>query len=324
MNPNKSLKAFIVYSADLLFLPFTFLVALISKFHARFGAERLPLSYKVWDSFGVAPVRYHYYQPLVKADELPTEIWEQKDPLFGIDFNLKVQLSLLEKFNYQSELAQFPLKKNNEKYLFYHHNGFFEHCDAEIFYSVLRYFKPAKLIEIGAGFSTLLAKSALEINNTEGKRCEHICIEPYENQWLQDIGVDKVIREKVENLPLKTFELLEAGDILFIDSSHVIRTGGDVCYEYLKILPSLKPGVIIHIHDIFLPSEYPREWLVNRRLYWNEQYLLQAFLAFNSEFEVLLALNYLGQNHSQELSEKCPIYAKIGGIPGSFWIRRKI
>lgn len=127
----------------------------------------------------------------------------------------------------------------------------------------------------------------------------------------------------ISDVDLTIFDELKENDIFFIDSSHVLRAGGDVFVEYLHIVPKLNKGVLIHIHDIFLPYEYPKDWILNKRLFWTEQYLLQAFLAFNSEFEVLLAVNYLATHYPGELSKKCPVWAKLKRGHGSFWIRRK-
>ena len=118
----------------------------------------------------------------------------------------------------------------------------------------------------------------------ENYSCEHVCIEPYEIEWLEKLNV-KVIRELVENTDTTVFSTLDKNDILFIDSSHIIRPQGDVLFEYLEILPVLKSGVFVHIHDIFTPEDYPDDW-VNNASFWNEQYLLEAFLSFNNEFIV--------------------------------------
>lgn len=309
---------------DILGVPITFLVAAWSKLQARFGPKRLPTSFKIWDFFDLAPVNYHYYQPIFKVSDLSEDTWTKADPLSGIDLNVETQLTLLEQFDYQNELEQFPIDKPQEELKFYYDNWMFCAGDAEIFYSLIRHFKPSRVVEIGSGFSTRIAKAALEQNRLEGKVSKHICIEPFEAPWLEKLGVDQVMREKVETLPPSYFENLEKNDILFIDSSHVVRTKGDVVYEFLQILPSLKSGVIVHIHDIFLPFEYPRKWLAKERWFWTEQYLLQAFLSFNSEFEVVLALNYLAHHSRAALDRKCPIFAKQKNrVASSFWIRKR-
>jgi predicted O-methyltransferase YrrM len=310
---------------DSLGTPITFLVAFWSKLQVKLGAERLPISFKIWDLFNLSPVNYHYYQPVFKVSELSEDTWTKEDPLSGIDLNIEGQLALLQQFNYNADLEKFPLDKPKEDELkFYYNNWMFCSGDAEILYSLIRHFKPSRVIEIGSGFSTRIAKVAIDKNCSEGEISQHICIEPYEAPWLEKLGVDQVIREKVESLPISYFQSLEKNDILFIDSSHVVRTGGDVVYEFLKVLPTLKSGVIVHIHDIFFPFEYPRNWLANKRWFWTEQYLLQSFLSFNSEFEVLLALNYLSHHYREALNLKCPIFAKQKDqLASSFWIRKR-
>jgi len=114
---------------------------------------------------------------------------------------------------------------------------------------------------------------------------------------------------------------LKSNDLLFIDSSHIIRPQGDVLFEYLELLPTLKPGVLIHVHDIFTPKDYPDEWVYKNHYLWNEQYLLEAFMSFNSGFKIMGALNYLAHNYRNELAEKCPVFAKHeDGEPGAFWM----
>ncbi len=206
----------------------------------------------------------------------------------GIQLDIEGQVRLLQTFAYRNELLEIPV----------------ERCDSGI----------------GGGYSTLLARRALA-KNSDG--AEHICIEPFEQPWLSNIGLTQLIRSRVECVPLGLFRSLGSNDILFIDSSHVLRTGGDVWYEYLRILPTLNPGVLVHAHDIFLPFPYPRDWLLTERRYWTEQYLLQALLQDNSRFKVLLALHLLSKERPDELARACPIYAQQPGRdPGSFWMTR--
>ena len=130
-----------------------------------------------------------------------------------------------------------------------------------------------------------------------------------------------VIRQKVEGLGKAVFAELEKGDILFIDSSHIIRPQGDVLFEYLESLPSLNRGVIVHIHDIFSPKDYLKEWVTNEVRFWNEQYLLEAFLTCNRDWKIIGALNYLHHNHFERLQEKCPFLTK-DREPGSFYVEK--
>ena len=147
--------------------------------------------------------------------------------------------------------------------MFYYDNPSLGPADAEYLYCMIRHFRPSRIIEVGSGYSTLMAKQALEKNKAETKtyQCDLTCIEPYEMPWLEKTGV-QVIRKPVEALDLSFFKCLGKNDILFIDSSHVVRPQGDVLFEFLEILPSLNEGVIIHVHDIFSPRDYTRRHLV--------------------------------------------------------------
>ena len=242
----------------------------------------------------------------------------------GIDFNIPVQLEILSKFDYNSELVKFPMDKVDNKIEFCYNHGPFSPGDSEYLYNLIRLFKPTEIIEVGCGSSTLMALNALKENKETDSayECEHICIEPYEHAWLKECNV-KVVRSLVENVDKDLFRSLNKNDILFIDSSHIIRPQGDVLFEYLEILPILKPGVLVHIHDIFTPKDYLDTWVKNATL-WNEQYLLEAFLSCNKEFEIIGATNFL-TNHYRDLFEaKCPVFKAKGNVEtGSFWIRRK-
>jgi hypothetical protein len=150
-----------------------------------------------------------------------------------------------------------------------------------------------------------------------------VCIEPFENQWLAQLQVE-LIRQRVERVDQRLFTALNKNDILFIDSSHVIRPQGDVLCEYNEILPGLRPGVLIHIHDIFTPKDYLDEWILRQVRFWNEQYLLEAFLAYNKSFEIVAALNFLAHHYRERLAAKCPVFAREAAVrePGSLWLRR--
>ena len=153
--------------------------------------------------------------------------------------------------------------------------------------------------------------------------CDHVCIEPYEQPWLEQLGVT-VIRRPVEQVDKSLFDGLLENDILFIDSSHIIRPQGDALFEYLEILPSLRKGVLIHIHDIFTPKDYLEEWVSGEVKFWNEQYLLEAFLTCNADFRVIGALSFLFHHHVDLLTQACPVLGleQKWRKPGSFWILR--
>ena len=198
-------------------------------------------------------------------------------------------------------------------------NETFESGDAEYWYQLIRSKKPRKIFEIGSGNSTLMAINAISMNKQDDPSytCKHVCIEPYEMPWLEKTGVT-VIRKKIEDVEISFFSELADCDILFIDSSHIIRPQGDVLFEYLQLLPSLNKGVIVHIHDIFSPRNYSNEWLMGDIRFWNEQYLLEAFLSHNTSWQIIGSINYLHHNHYKSLKKTCP-FLTPDREPGSFY-----
>ncbi len=309
---------------DVCAVPFLFPTAYYFKL-VRYGAGGgyFKLSQRILRKIGVYPIRDHYYDPQFKFDQLKYPLDKDRS-LPTIDLNDQVQLQLLKAFSYEKELSALPLKKTKEAAFFYD-NYNFKAGDAEYLYSIIRHFHPKRLVEIGSGYSTLMAREAITQNKREDSTyvCDHICIEPYEMPWLESAGV-KVLRKKVEDIEPSFFDVLQENDILFIDSSHMIRPQGDVLFEYLEIFPRLKKGVLIHIHDIFTPRNYPESWLVEEVRLWNEQYLLEAFLSYNDKFEILGALNYLSHHYRKQFAEKCPIFKiQEKSEPASLWLRRK-
>lgn len=305
--------------ADVLLAPLVLPAAALLREVRRVGLARMPVSRAILRRLGVYPVRDHYYEPVFRRAAPDSR--ERELP--GIDWNVEEQLRLLKRFDVAAELERFPLERPAGGGYFYH-NRFFESGDAEYLYALIRTLRPRRLYEIGGGFSTLMARAAIERNAEldPAYRCEHVCIEPFENRWLDDLGV-RIVRERVEALEPAFFVRLEAGDVLFIDSSHVVRAGGDVVYEYLQLLPTLAPGVYVHIHDIFSPRDYPARWRDDEVLLWSEQYLVEAFLSFNTRFRIVGALNYLAHHHRDALAARFPVYAREAAFrePASLWLR---
>ena len=234
--------------------------------------------------YHIRPV--HYYEPLPDFRAITTEQIERRRAFPAIDFRWDEQLKLLAQLaNYRHELSPTDFDFNND---------YFSGFDAAIYYSLIRHLQPQRVIEIGGGYSTRIASQALAVN----KVGTLTCIEPFPEQRLTDAALNiELIKMPVEEIDVEFFSRLEANDILFIDSSHTVKFGSDVCYEFLEILPSLAPGVWIHVHDIFFPHDYPAEWLLKRRLALNEQYLLEAFLGFNTAFRVALSNYWLCLDH---------------------------
>jgi hypothetical protein len=305
---------------DIILLPLVYPAAWLLKIIRIAGVHKLPLCKRALLDVGVFPIRNHYYEPQFDFSNPKLDFSTDRN-LAGISWNISEQLEMLNKFTFAHELADIPHEKPESR-TFYMKNRAFEAGDAEYWYQLIRTIKPGKIVEIGSGYSTLMAIKAIDRNHKEDPNynCEHICIEPYEMPWLEETGVS-VVRKKVEDVDLSFFAKLQENDILFIDSSHMIRPQGDVLFEYLELLPSLQKGVIVHLHDIFSPKDYPKHWLQDEVRLWNEQYLLEAFLTHNNAWKVIGALNYLHHHHYEKLKLIAP-FLTPEREPGSFYMQK--
>lgn len=315
----------VAIAIDVLFAPLTIIsgvwLKLIRTYNIGFWRTRSRVSKVILDIIGVFPIINHYYEPYYSPKSFKRGLHcERKLP--GIDLNVSGQLELLSQFNQRAELLEIGRLPEGQ-FNYSPNKGPFCSGDAEMLFCFIRYFKPRRIVEIGCGHSTLMIQHAISYNlrDDPSYQCDHVCIEPFENTWLTALKIT-FLKQKVEDVDLAVFESLGANDILFIDSTHVIRPQGDVVFEYLQLLPILKPGVLIHIHDIFTPRDYLDEWIRDGVNYWNEQYLLEAFLTFNNTFEVVSAVNFLKNNHYEKLAHCCP-YLTPDREPASFWIRRR-
>jgi len=277
--------------------------------------------FRLWEENGFHVTPVHFYQPIPDLRTLSQRDWERPFELVGIDLNERSQVDLLSNVfpQFHGEYRQFPAKSSDQRPTFSRCNGHFEGLDSAIAYCMVRHFRPRRIIEVGSGFSTLLLAAAAQTNGG----ATLVSIDPYPKEFLLHgiPGLTSLMQKKVEEIDLAYFDQLETGDFFFIDTSHVVRTGGDVNYLFLEILPRLKPGVIVHVHDIFFPIDYPRKYVIDRRRFWTEQYLLQAFLIFNSQFEVLVSSEYLMFHHADTVRAVFPDSSPWQA--GSFWMRRK-
>jgi predicted O-methyltransferase YrrM len=318
------LKHLLKRCLDLLLSPLTFLASVWFRFILNKGIRFFPLSDKIFMKIGVLPVRDHYYQPLINPYKHLKKSLRDNRALPGINMNTAGQLELLKQFNFNEELTALPVSPVEGEKKYYYDNKMCDRGDSEMLYSMIRHFKPARIIEVGSGNSTLMIAEAIKQNKLlyPNRQTSLICIEPYEQPWLESMGV-KVIRQSVEDIDMAMFAQLQENDILFIDSSHIIRPQGDVLFEYLTLLPQLNKGVVIHVHDIFTPKDYPDDWIKRDHLFWNEQYLLEAFLSNNKDFEIIASLNYLYYNERESLFSKCPMLAaKSDFEPRSMWLKK--
>jgi len=272
--------------------------------HALFLVHERPELSDRW-GYHIRPI--HYYEPLPDFRAITPEQVLRRREFPAINFRWDEQLRLLHELEtYSGELPESEVQ-----------NDYFSGLDAAIYYSLIRHLKPRRIIEIGGGYSTRIAGKALAANQS-GRLT---CIEPFPERLNgSNLGVD-LITKRVEEIDVSFFSSLRANDILFIDSSHTVKFGSDVCYEFLEILPSLKRGVWVHVHDIFFPHDYPAEWLLKRRLALNEQYLLEAFLAFNREFDIALSNYWLALDHTQAVKRLTDSAEAVSGC-SSFWFYR--
>lgn len=287
-------------------------------------------AYSLFSKYGYHLLRKHYYLPIPEAEDLK---YQRDTKLAGIEIDEKICFDLLERviLKYKPEFNRCPHHKTDDRTEYYVVNGNFMAIDGNLYYSLIRHLRPNKIVEIGSGNSTLLAIQAINKNIQETDKVPQlICIEPHPSEILRTTLPNYVELkvQKVQEAALALFESLGPGDILFIDSTHVLKSGGGVWWEYCEILPRLHPGVYVHLHDISLPKPYPKVYF-DTHLYFNEQYLLQAFLALNSKFEILWPGNYLMCKHPKRMQEAfSPEYDLMResypfSEPTSFWIRVK-
>jgi predicted O-methyltransferase YrrM len=265
----------------------------------------------------------HFYSPIADPKDIAEReaiIWKKKDSLPSIDLNVDYQLALLKQLKQHVQSITYPTQRPTSETQYFYENDQYPVLDAEFLHTALFHFQPRNVIEVGSGFSSLITAEV----NIKHFNCNinFACIEPFPRQFLLNgvPGISQLVQQKVENVPLEYFDKLETNDILFIDSSHVSKIGSDVNYLFFEVLPRLKAGVIVHIHDIFLPDEYPKTW-VNEGRNWNEQYLVQAFLQFNSSWRIIWAANFMGTRFKSAVQDVFPKYPSIGG-GGSLWIQR--
>jgi len=268
-----------------------------------------------WEKHGFHVTPVHFYEPIPDTQSLPETLWSRPSALVGIDMNDAMQFDLLRNHfsKFRDEYNNLPVEPPpGEKRPFHG-------VDALVAYCMIRHFQPDLITEVGSGWSSLLLGQAAAKN----KNSALICIDPFPSDVPRKgfPGLRSLIEKRIQDIDLEFFSQLRSGDVLFIDSSHTVKIGGDVNNLFLEILPRLRPGVIVHVHDIFMPCEYRRDWVLDEFRFWTEQYVLQAFLTFNSEFEVLLANSYLNHYQQQELKAAFPGLPSWAG--GSFWMRRK-
>ena len=268
----------------------------------------------------------HFDSPIPSLAEVRAQARRLFGPppreLPGIDLDEQGQLALLAQLEpYYRDLPFGPERRPGLRYFF--DNPSYSYADGIFLYCMLRHLRPARLIEVGSGNSSCLSLDVNELDLDGRMRCTFI--DPHPERLLslldeRDRRTIDLIPKRLQDVPLSTFAALEANDVLFIDSSHVGKAGSDVNYLLFDILPSLRSGVHVHIHDVLHPFEYPAEWIYAGRAF-NEAYLLRAFLAFNTAFRVVLFNTFLEYFHERRFAERMPLCVRNTG--GSLWLARR-
>ena len=292
---------------------------------ARFVADNS--AHALFDRHGYHLLRKHFYLPIPETDELTNALSTEPSDLVGVDMRESHAVELLEAVlpgHAEVFRERFPLHKPREGEGFFLLNGSFMAVDAHVYHAFLRHFAPKRVVEIGSGYSTLLGAASLE---ESGKDVSLTAIEPYPSEPLKRHLPSwcTLLAEPVQNVDLEIFTGLERGDVLFVDSTHVVRSGGDVQMEFCEILPRLASGVLVHIHDISLPLPYPKVYAENH-WYFAEQYILQAFLTGNDRYKVLWPASFMFSRHEEAL---CRVFPEIDAMrtafpeakPTSFWLQ---
>ena len=266
-----------------------------------------------------------YYSPIVSFEDVKQredKIWQnvRVDGIEGINLRTEEQIKLIHEF--EQYYAEIPFKDERQPNIRFNYvNNYYCHTDAIVLYSVIRHFKPKRIVEIGSGFSSavMLDTNEFFFNN----EIQLTFIDPHLGRLNSIITESdqqsvEIIETDVQLVSLDLFKKLNSGDILFIDSTHVSKTGSDVNYILFEILPILEKGVLIHFHDIFYPFEYPKEW-VYKGLNWNEDYIVRAFLMYNDNFKIRIFSHYLHKLHHHAF-EKLPLsYSDLGS---NLWIEK--
>lgn len=268
----------------------------------------------------------HYYSAIPSLADLlarADRVWPSPPPrsLPGIDLNEDRQLALLTAIaQYYSE--QPFTDERQEGFRYYFQNGMYSYADALYLYGMLRHLRPHRLFEVGSGYSSAVTLDTNEHFLGGHVHCTFVDPEPqrlYSLLSAQDRRTVEIIPERIQDVPLTRFDALEANDILFIDSSHVTKAGSDVNHLFFEVLPRLAPGVYVHIHDMFYPFEYPRDWL-EQGWHYTEDYLVRAFLMYNHDFEIVLFASYLHTFHAERIGQLMPLALKNPG--GNLWLRK--
>jgi hypothetical protein len=273
--------------------------------------------------FVAGTVKGHFYSPIPSLKELRADrqrvFGEVPREIPGVDLREEQQLQLLRVM--QGYYAEQPFASGRSGGMLYSfENDQFGHCDAIMLYGMMRHSQPRRIVEVGSGHTSCVMADTNRLFFNNSIECTFIDPNPQRLRSVLPPSTPATVLEKrVQDVPLNLFTRLQSGDILFIDSAHVAKTGSDVNHIFFNILPILKPGVRVHLHDVVYPFEYPERWVFDGKA-WNEAYILRAFLQYNSSFELELFPSFLIKFHRELFMKEMPLCLQNTG--GSIWIRR--
>jgi len=278
-----------------------------------------------------APVLFvppgHYYSPIPDPADAGQHLARLEargfpEALPGIALDRAAMVALWKRLVPLMEDAPFP-EEETPGFRYWRANSGYDWGDACVLHAMLRLLRPKRLIEIGCGWSSACTLDTIDryLNGA----CETTFIDPYPDRLRRVLRAEEtgavILEQRVQDVPPEIFDVLEAGDVLFIDSTHVLKTGSDVCFELFEILPRLKPGVVVHVHDMFWPFEYPRSWAVEESRAWNEAYALRAYLTDNPHWEFLVFNDYLAKVEQPLMAATHPWFGRNTGC--ALWLRRR-
>lgn len=268
----------------------------------------------------------HFYSPVTDPAELQREagrIFGGAAMPAGVDLRPAAQLAHAERL--AAHYPALPFAAGPQPGLRYHYdNPAFSYGDAIGLAGMLLILRPANVIEVGSGYSSAVTLDIVRGELRDSARC--LFIDPYPERLESlllpgDRAAIEIIRAPVQEVGLEVYDRLGDGDILFIDSTHVVKTGSDVVHHLTRVLPRLRPGVLVHFHDIFHPFEYPPQWAVEENRAWNEIYALHAFLYGNDTFEVVFFNDFFARTQREFLARRMPLFLDNPG--GSLWLRKR-
>jgi tetratricopeptide (TPR) repeat protein len=278
--------------------------------------------FKDAEQFGAHFLPVHFYSPIPARKDINQSVYQQRyDTIPGLKIDHESHLKWLARLApYSKELERFPDDSPAGDETFFWNNPAFGPGDAATYYTLIRELKPAKIIEVGSGYSSLVAVAALKENG----KGSLTCIEPYPLPHLRRLGERgdiQLIERRLQDVPLEMVSDLTENDIFFVDSSHVCKIGSDVNHVVFQMLPKLQAGVFCHFHDLFFPFEFPKHWIEDLQLFWNEQYLVMAFLAFNTKFKIEISGQCVAREIREAFRARFPdLPARLSAGGGSLWI----